>query len=155
MWDLQNRPSWRVKDIVVEALDLCYRGVARRLMTMDARLEPGTGQPFTYYLLTPPGTPGDPGRVHKQQDRPERALLVNTAFLYDFRHLEPTAVRNVLVDALDATYKHSGEKDLGCFPVYPADGASHSAHYWVEPDSDSEPDAQVYVLNGEESIIGA
>ena len=156
MWDLGRLPSARVKDILVEALDACYRGEARRLVSMDARLEQVVGQPFTYYLLTPPGTPGDPGRVHKQQDRPERALLVNTVFLYDMRHLEPAEVRSILMGALDASYNDAGEEELGCVHVH-ADGVFHSAHYSVEPDPDSDPDqpdALTYILQAEEGIVG-
>ena len=155
MWGLERLPFARVQDILVEALDACYRGEARRLVSMDARLEQVVGQPFTYCLQTPPGTPGDPGRVHKQQDRPERALLVSTVFLYDMRHLEPAGVSSILMGALDATYHDAGEELLGCFHVY-AD-AAHSATYSVEPDPDSDPDqpgALTYILQAEEGIVG-
>ena len=151
MWGLERLPFARVQDILVEALDACYRGVARRLVSMDARLETVVGHPFTYCLQTPPGIPGDPGRVDKRQDRPERALLVSSAFLYDMRHLEAAEVRSILMGALDATYNDAGEEELGFFHVYTDGGKAHSANFWVEPDPDH---ALGYILQGEESIIG-
>ena len=151
MWGLERLPFARVQDILVDALDACYRGVARRLVSMDARLETVVGHPFTYCLQTPPGIPGDPGRVDKHQDRPERALLVSSAFLYDMRHLEAAEVRSILMGALDATYNDAGEEELGFFHVYTDGGKAHSANFWVEPDPDH---ALGYILQGEESIIG-
>ena len=150
MWGLERLPFARVQDILVDALDACYRGVARRLVSMDARLETVVGHPFTYCLQTPPGIPGDPGRVDKHQDRPERALLVSSAFLYDMRHLEAAEVRSILMGALDATYNDAGEEELGFYHIY-AEGTAHSANLWVEPDPDH---ALGYILQGEESIIG-
>ena len=76
--------------------------------------------------------------------------MVTTAFLYDFRHLDPTQAQHIMVNALDATYRQQ-EEFLGTYHVYGPEGA-HSMSITVEriPGSNNR-----YRLEGEESIIGA